>query len=175
MKERIEIEIRAKIIKNIILGLVGIIGFYFGLTYISSNWWLAIPVLIGAFLIYNTIDIILFPKKIILQIDDTHLFVVFSKKKKIKQNQEKILKGEYYTGKYELSKLSNIWRYKLKVNLSVAYEVIYAIYDTKKVHLIDITGDYKLKNKDLEIIVEFLSINLPQLAIGKPISENKNK
>jgi hypothetical protein len=167
VNDKLEIKIKGKAFKNVILGLIGILSVTFGIMYLTANWWWIVAILIGAFVIYTAIDVLFVPKSIVLVADDKHLYVTFTKRKDIHLKQTEILNGYFFTEKYELAKLANIWRFKVKVNLSVAYEVIYAVYDSKKVTLLDITGDLILKKQDFETILKFIITKAPHIKIGK--------
>lgn len=168
MNDKEIIPLKTKVFKNIIIGIVGVLILYLGLVNITSSLWYILVVLVGLFLTYNCFDVLAYPMGIVLVFDEYHLYVTRSKTKKINANKEDIMNGVFYTKKYELSKLENIWRYKVKVNLSVAYEVINAIYDSKKISLVDVSGDYRLIQSDFEKMLGLILKKAPHIQLGKP-------
>lgn len=133
-----------------------------------SLWWL-LSAALGIFCIYNWTRIILQgSRSLVFYIQNSWLYFSYETSKKIVTKLDQIEKGEFYTSKFELTKLENFWRHIYTSDGNTHEDELWLKYDSEKVRLADLHQlETKLTDNDLLAIAQFLKYHQATIVLGK--------
>jgi hypothetical protein len=168
---KLVLDIKTNVLTSIAMLVAGLIATTYGFKNIMSSWWWLIAIFFGLGFILIYSSALIAPKRLILLVVDNFLYVHFASKNTIEKHElnNSLMNEGVFLSKFEIDKISHLWKYKLKINHATAKEVINIEYKGDKKELIDLgESESNLTEEQLSEIISFMKINAPHISFSKP-------